>query len=183
MTTTGNTTTTTASAVTGERADLLVALEKQRHFLRFTTRDLTDEQAAQRSSASELCLGGLIKHVASVERLWAAFIVQGPSAMPDFSAMTEADFARRADEFRLLPGETLAGVLAEYAEVARRTDELVASLADLDAAQPLPKAPWFEADTEWSARRVLLHIVAETAQHAGHADIVRESLDGAKSMG
>ncbi|MER7844361.1 DinB family protein [Kitasatospora sp. NPDC096077] len=183
MTTTGNTTTTAATAVTGERADLLVALEKQRHFLRFTTRDLTDEQAAQRSSASELCLGGLIKHVASVERLWAAFIVQGPSAMPDFSAMTEADFARRADEFRLLPGETLAGVLAEYAEVARRTDELVASLADLDAAQPLPKAPWFEADTEWSARRVLLHVVAETAQHAGHADIVRESLDGAKSMG
>ncbi|MFJ8474471.1 DinB family protein [Kitasatospora sp. NPDC094011] len=183
MTTTGNTTTTATTAVTGERADLLVALEKQRHFLRFTTRDLTDEQAAQRSSASELCLGGLIKHVASVERLWAAFIVQGPSAMPDFTAMTEADFARRADEFRLLPGETLAGVLAEYAEVARRTDELVASLADLDAAQPLPKAPWFEADAEWSARRVLLHIVAETAQHAGHADIIRESLDGAKSMG
>ncbi|MEV8099099.1 DinB family protein [Kitasatospora sp. NPDC085879] len=170
------------TAPTGERADLLVALAKQRHFLRFTTRDLTDEQAGRRTTDSELCLGGLIKHVASVERTWAAFILEGPSAMPDFTAMTEADFARRADEFRMLPGETLADVLADYEEVARRTDDLVATLPDLDASQPLPKAPWF-ADDSWSARRVLLHVVAETAQHAGHADIIRESLDGAKSMG
>ncbi|MFE7593866.1 DinB family protein [Kitasatospora sp. NPDC057512] len=180
------TTTTTPAAtqnLTGERADLLTALEKQRHFLRFTTRDLTDEQAGLRTCASELCLGGLIKHVTNVERLWAEFIVQGPSAMPDFTAWTEEDFARRADEFRMLPGETLAGVLAAYAEVAVRTDELVATLPDLDATQPLPKAPWFQADAEWSARRVLLHIANETAQHAGHADIIRESLDGAKSMG
>ncbi len=83
----------------------------------------------------------------------------------------------------MLPGETLAGVLADYAEVARRTEDLVASLPDLDAAWPLPKAPWFESDARWTARRVLLHIIAETAQHAGHADILRESLDGAKSMG
>lgn len=172
-----------APAVTGERADLLQALAKQRHFLTFTTRDLTDEQAGRRTTTSELCLGGLIKHVTSVERLWAAFIVEGPSAMPDFSAMTEEDFARRADEFRMLPGDTLEGVLAAYAEVARRTEELVASLPDLDAEQPLPEAPWFEADTRWSARRVLLHIIAETAQHTGHADIIREALDGAKSMG
>ena len=103
--------------------------------------------------------------------------------MGDFSAMTEEDFARWADQFRLLPDETLAGVLASYAEVARRTDELVASLADLDAAHPLPKAPWFPPGEQWSARRVILHIIAETAQHAGHADIIRESLDGAKSMG
>ncbi|MFF3003761.1 DinB family protein [Kitasatospora sp. NPDC057940] len=171
------------STATGERADLLAALAKQRHFLRFTTRDLTDEQAGLRTTASALCLGGLIKHVSAVERFWVGFIVEGPSAMPDFSSFTEADFARRADEFRLLPGETLAGVLAEYAEVARRTDDLVAALPDLGATQPLPKAPWFEAGAEWSARRVLMHIVAETAQHAGHADIIREALDGAKSMG
>lgn len=175
--------TTTPQNLTGERADLLVSLEKQRHFLRFTTRDLTDEQAGLRTCASELCLGGLIKHVTNVERLWAEFIVKGPSAMPDFTTWTEEDLARRADEFRMLPGETLAGVLADYAEVARHTDELVATLPDLDATQPLPKAPWFEAGTEWSARRVLLHIANETAQHAGHADIIRESLDGAKSMG
>ncbi|MFI7294979.1 DinB family protein [Streptomyces sp. NPDC050121] len=172
-----------AQTVTGERADLLEALAKQRHFLRFTTRDLTDEQLGQRTTASELCLGGLIKHVTSVERSWATFILQGPSAMPDFTSMTQEDFAKRADEFRMLPGETLAGVLKDYDEVAHRTDELVATLPDLDADHPLPSAPWFEPGLRWSARRVLLQIVAETAQHAGHADIIRESLDGSKSMG
>lgn len=171
------------SPVTGERADLLALLAKHRHFLRLTTRDLTDEQARQQTTASQLCLGGLIKHVTAVERNWADFILNGPSAMGDYATMTEADFARRADEFRLLPAETLPGVLADYAEVARRTDDLVATLPDLAATQPLPAAPWFEPDASWSARRVVIHIIAETAQHAGHADIIRESLDGAKSMG
>jgi hypothetical protein len=170
------------TAATGERADLLAVLAKHRHFLRFTTRDLTDEQAGLRTTAGELCLGGLIKHVAEAERGWVDFILD-PSSKPDASAMTEADFARRAEEFRILPGETLAGLLADYAEVARRTDEVVAALPDLDADSPLPKAPWFEPGARWSARRVLLHIIAETAQHAGHADILRESLDGAKTMG
>ncbi|MFI9574470.1 DinB family protein [Microbispora rosea] len=174
---------TDTPAVTGERADLLAALSKNRHFLRFTTRDLTDEQAAQRTTASELCLGGLIKHVTLVERSWADFILNGPSAMGDATTMAEADWAVWADQFRMLPGETLAGLLAGYAEVARRTDELVATLPDLNATQPLPKAPWFEAGARWSARRVLMQIVSETAQHAGHADIIRESLDGARSMG
>lgn len=175
--------TAAAPAVSRERADLLEALTKQRHFLRFTTRDLTDEQAGQRTTASELCLGGLIKHVSTVERNWVTFIVEGPSAMGDFDDMTEEDWGRRADEFRMLPGETLADVLKAYEEVAHRTDELVVSLPDLDAAHPLPKAPWFEPGAQWSARRTLLHIVAETAQHAGHADIIREALDGSKSMG
>ncbi|MGH3796072.1 MAG: DUF664 domain-containing protein [Pseudonocardiaceae bacterium] len=86
-------------------------------------------------------------------------------------------------QHRLLPGETLAGVLEEYERVASRTDEVVATLPDLGLSHPLPKAPWFEPGARWSARRALLHIIAETAQHAGHADIIRESLDGAKTMG
>jgi hypothetical protein len=83
----------------------------------------------------------------------------------------------------MLPGETLAGLLEHYAEVARRTDDLVATLPDLDASHPLPEAPWFEPGARWSARRAVLHIIAETSQHAGHADIIREAIDGAKSMG
>jgi uncharacterized damage-inducible protein DinB len=166
-----------------EREDLLAMLAKHRYFLRFTTRDLTDEQARQRTTVSELCLGGLIKHVTSVERGWVNFIMEGTSAMPDFTAMTEEDWTRRAEEFRLLPGETLAGVLAAYAEVAERTDDLVRTLPGLNAAHPLPKAPWNPPGACWTARRVLMHIMMETAQHAGHADIIRESLDGAKSMG
>ncbi|GAA1394485.1 DinB family protein [Kitasatospora putterlickiae] len=185
MSTTATTTapTTTAPAVTGERADLLAQLAFQRQFLRLTTRDLTDEQAALRTTAGELCLGGLIKHVASVERSWVGFIFEGPSAMPDFMNLTQADLDQRAEDFRLLPGETLAGVLAAYEEVAARTDAVVASLPDLDVSHPLPEAPWSEPGIRWSARRVVLHLIAETAQHAGHADILRESLDGAKSMG
>ncbi len=171
------------ATLTGERADLLATLAHARHFLRFTARDLTDEQARQRTTASELTIGGLIKHVTAVERNWASFIVHGPEIAPDFSAMTEADFAAWADGFRLSPEETLAGVLDDYAEVAGQTDELVATLPDLDASHPLPPAPWNQPNARWSARRTLLHIAAETAQHAGHADIIRESLDGAKSMG
>jgi uncharacterized damage-inducible protein DinB len=166
-----------------EQTDLLAALAKQRYFLRFTTRDLTDDQAGQHPTASVLCLGGLIKHVTAAERGWAEFIVTGPKALGGVSDMTEDDWAARTAEFQLQPGETLAGVLAAYADVAAATDELVASLPDLDAAQPLPEAPWFPPGESWSARRVLLHIIAETAQHAGHADIIRESIDGAKSMG
>jgi Protein of unknown function (DUF664) len=175
---------TSAAAVTDqERADLLEVLTKHRFFLRHTTRDLTDEQARQRTTVSELTLGGLIKHVTKVEANWADFIVNGPAESSDFSAMSDGDFDEWANGFRLLPEETLAGVLADYAEAARRTDELVAGLPDLNISHPLPQAPWFEPGARWSARRTLLHIAAETAQHAGHADIIRESLDGAKTMG
>ena len=167
----------------GERADLLSALEKHRHFLCLTMRDLTDEQAAGRTTASELCLGGLVKHVTEVESGWVDFIIGEPDAMPA-SDDWDSDVAVEAwqDRFRMTPGEDLAGLLGRYAQVARRTDEVVAT-ADLDASHPLPTAPWFEQGARWTTRRVVQHLIAETAQHAGHADIIRESLDGAKTMG
>jgi hypothetical protein len=167
--------------LSGERADLLETLAKHRFFLRNTTRDLTDEQAARRTTVSELCLGGLVKHLARMETNWQRFILEGPAGMPP--ADDPDRWEEHAASFRMLPGETLAGLLEAYERVAARTDELVRTLPDLDAAQPLPAAPWFPPGARWSARRVLLHILAETAQHAGHADIVREALDGAKSMG
>ena len=85
--------------------------------------------------------------------------------------------------FKLLPEETLAEALSAYEAVAARTDELVRTLPDLDASHPLPPAPWFEPGAAWSVRRVFLHIIAETAQHAGHGDIIREGIDGQLSMG
>ena len=175
--------TTNTTTLTGERADLLAALAKARHFLRFTTRDITEEQARQRTTVSELTLGGLVKHVTHVERNWQGFIVHGPSIAPDFTNLSEADYANWANGFRLLDGETLADALAEYEEVANRTEELIATLPDLDAWHELPPAPWNPPGERWSARRTLLHMAHETAQHAGHADIIRESLDGQKSMG
>jgi hypothetical protein len=172
---------TVDETLTGERADLAQTLAKHRDFLRFTTRGMTDEQAALRTTVSELCLGGIIKHVTGVERNWARFIVGGPSAMGSWE-----DAGRMQDwldGFRMLPNETLAGLLDDYTAAASQTDELLATLPDLDAAQPLPRAPWHPPGASWSARRVLLHIIAETSQHAGHADIIREAIDGAKTMG
>ncbi len=167
---------TDTEKATGERADLLETLANHRYFLRFTVRDLTDEQAASRPTVSALCLGGLVKHVAATERQWTDFIVGGAEAMGGGGDDWAAGFS-------MAEGETLAGLLDQYAEVARRTDELVATLPDLDASHLLPEAPWFEPGARWSARRVLLHVIAETAQHAGHADILRETLDGSKTMG
>jgi uncharacterized damage-inducible protein DinB len=164
---------------TGERADFLQTLGQHRYFLRFTVRDLSDEQAAQHPTASALCLGGLIKHVAETEANWAEFIVGGADSM----AQTEDGGTEWTSSFQLEPGETLSGVLEHYEQVARRTDEIVAGLPDLDISHPLPEAPWFPPGASWSARRVVLHIIAETAQHAGHADIIRETIDGSKTMG
>ncbi|MEU5944762.1 DinB family protein [Micromonospora sp. NPDC047465] len=166
---------TTTEQLTGERADLVETLRLHRGFLRQTVAGLTDEQAATRSTVSELCPGGLIKHVTQVEQRWMRFAVGGAEAM-------NSDPVDWAGQFRMLDGETLAGLLADYDRVAAATDELVAT-HDLDAAHPLPQAPWFEPGASWTVRRVLLHLIAETAQHAGHADILREAIDGAKTMG
>jgi hypothetical protein len=163
-----------------ERADLLGTLAKHRDFLRITVQGLTDEQARMEPTASELCLGGLIKHVALVEQGWARFVVEGPSAM---ASTSEEAYASHSAGFRMLETETLADLVARYVDVARRTDSLVAEVPSLDASHPLPDAPWFESGVRWSARRTFLHIIAETAQHAGHADIIRETIDGSKTMG
>jgi uncharacterized damage-inducible protein DinB len=173
---------TTEQTLTGERADLAQTLAKHRQLLRFTTQGLTDEQAASRTTVSELTLGGIIKHLAAVERQWAGFIVEGPSVTAG-SWDDPARIQAFLDGFRMLPGDTLADLLAQYGAAAQETDELLAALPDLDAAQPLPEAPWHEKGASWTARRVLLHIIAETSQHAGHADIIREAIDGQKSMG
>ncbi len=171
-----------------ERSDLLDVLRKHRGLFRFTVAGLTDDQARLTPTASSLCLGGLVKHVTAVEQQWARFVVQGPAPRPDIDWSTvdwsnpPPEVQQYADGFRMLEGETLAGLLARYEEVAAETDALVLE-TDLDGLQPLPVAPWFEPGASWSARRVFTHIVAETAQHAGHADIIRETIDGQKSMG
>jgi hypothetical protein len=177
MTDSPTTPTPAGTELSRERADLLESLGAARYFLRHTVGGLTDEQASQRTTISELTLGGLIKHVASTEKGWADFVVNGPAAIAG-----DGDYSDYANGFRLLEGETLAGVLESYAAVSAATDELVRTV-DLDHDWPLPPAPWFTPGATRSARRVFAHIVAETAQHAGHADIIRESLDGQKTMG
>jgi hypothetical protein len=179
--------TMTNHQLTQERTDLLEALAAHRGFLRQTAQGLTDEQARTRSTVSALTVGGLIKHVASTEAGWAQFLIDGGGVGMDpdidWSNPSPELIANYENGFLLLETETLAGVLAEYERVAAETDRLVRELPDLDVTFPLPDAPWFPAGTVRSVRRTIMHIIGETAQHAGHADIIRESIDGAKTMG
>ena len=180
------------STLSGERRDLVESLQTHRAFLRQTVEGLTEEQARARTTISVLNLAGLIKHVALTEAGWLAFAKEGPSAMsmewPEVDwndpviqeRMASGDM--RHDEFNLLGDETLESMLAYYAKVADETDAFVAE-ADLDVSYPLPEAPWFAPGATRSVRRVAMHIVGETAQHAGHADFLREAIDGAKTMG
>ncbi len=163
-----------------ERREFIGALAKHRGLLVRTLRGISEEQARLRPTVSALCLGGLVKHVTSMEESWSRFITQGTSAM---SGADPAAAARFSATFEMTDDETVAVLLERYRERAGTTDELVMTLPSLGISHPLPDAPWFEQGASWSARRVLMHVVAETAQHAGHADIIRETIDGAKTMG
>ena len=163
----------TVRPVVDERDGLLAFLAQQRDALRVAVQGLTEEQATSTPSASSLNLAGLIKHVARTERSWIMEIMLRREA---------TDLAGRdwATEFKLVEGETLAWALDYYAEVARETEALVREIDDLGRPVPVPKGvPWFPSDVDnWSVRWVLLHLIEETARHAGHADIIREAIDG-----
>lgn len=168
---------TTQQQTEPERVALLEALAQQRYFFLHTVDGLTDEQARLTPTASELCLGGLVKHVALTERGWTDFVEHGTMAGGD-----DVDPQARANEFRLVEGETLEDVVALFREVAAHSDELIRTW-DLDASHELPPAPWFRPGERRSARRTFIHLLAELAHHTGHADILRETIDGQKSMG
>ena len=175
--------TDTATSTDSERDDLIAMLDKHRGLFLRTAEGLTEEQARLTPTVSALSVGGLIKHVTATEVQWLDFLEHGApdSGGVDWASLNAAAYEAFANGFRLLPDETLAGALVAYAAVAARATEL-ARAVDLAATHALPEAPWFEKEA-WSNRRVLMHIVAETAQHAGHADIVRETIDGQKTMG
>lgn len=158
--------------LTDEKALLLAYISQQRDGIRNAAFGLTEEQARLTPTAGTLSIGGLVKHVTNNERHWMDMALQR-----DMSPGNEQDYA---DGFRLRDDETLAGALAAYEEVARDTEAGMAGVS-LDQPVPVPKGvPWFPDDVDaWSVRWVLLHIIEETARHAGHADIVRETIDGA----
>jgi uncharacterized damage-inducible protein DinB len=161
--------------VSNEREALLAFLNQQRQGIRNATHGLTDEQATSRPSVSELSVAGLVKHVALVERQWMVNFVEERDA----SCFGVSDDYERG--FELNKGETLDSALELYAGVAKETERIVGALDDLGAPMPPTPAgtPWIPEGLVWSPRWVLLHLIEETARHAGHADIVRESIDGA----
>jgi Protein of unknown function (DUF664) len=155
-----------ARPVADERDGLLTFLAQQRDALCAAALGLTDEQARMTPTASGLSLGGLIKHSARTERRW---VVAGVAGQPLPGLWPPEDWPA---DFRLEGDETLAGVLDYYAETADLTEQIVAA-----ANLGMPTAN----DERVSVRWVLLHLIKETARHAGHADIIRESLDGQRA--
>ena len=157
--------------VPDERTGLLAYLAQQRYALRVAAYGLTDDQARQAPTRSSLTIGGLIKHVAAVEKDWIDLVLQRMSGSED-------DYMAN---FRMEPDETLASLFERYGEVGTETERVIAGIPDLGQAVPIPKGvPWFPSDVEaWSVRWVLLHLIEETARHAGHLDILREQTDGA----
>ena len=164
-----------APPLTNERELLLAYVDQQRDGIRFAAYGLTDDQARLAPTAGTLSIGGLVKHVTAMELSWMDTVIQRPS-----NGSIEESADQYEDGFTLRPEETLAGALAELDAAASRTEEIVREL-DLDHPVPVPKGvPWFPQDVDaWTVRWVLLHLVEEVARHAGHADIVRESIDGA----
>ena len=166
----------TVPPVSDERSGLLAYLAQQRDAVRFAAFGLTDEEARRTPTAGTLSIGGLVKHIAAMERGWMDNVLQRTR-----SADEEAGYDRG---FTMGDDETLAELLDDLEAAGRETEEIVAGIADLGQPVPVPDAPWFPKDVEaWSVRFVLLHLVEEHARHAGHADIVREHVDGATWYG
>ena len=158
-----------------ERGALLAFLEEQRGGIRRALLGLTEEQAASRPSASELSLSGLLKHVAEVEQGWIARARgEAPAVKRDASNWHEC--------FVLVEGESVASQLAYWEKVAAETEAFLRSVPSLDDTFALPPDPWFPPEGRVSMRWLGLHLIRETARHAGHADIIRESLDGATAV-
>jgi uncharacterized damage-inducible protein DinB len=160
--------------VADERAALLGYLAQQRLALRISAFGLSDEQARLRPTAGTLCIGGLVRHLTAMELGWTSMILERYDAsQEDYEA-----------NFVLPPNLTLADALDAYAEASAATHQVIAGVADLGQPVPVPQGvPWFPDDVDaWSVRWVLLHLIEETARHAGHADMVREAIDGATAF-
>ncbi|AGL21479.1 DinB family protein [Actinoplanes sp. N902-109] len=159
-------------AISDEREGLLAYLAQMRYVLRLTAYGLTAEQLRAAPTVSPLSVGGLIKHCAFTEENWIDTVRNEPPPV---------DFDKYNRNFQLAEDETLETVLAYYDAVAARTEKTIAEIPDLGQQVPIDhSAPWNPKDMDfWTVRWILLHLIQETARHAGHADVIRESLDGA----
>ncbi|MDX3682259.1 DinB family protein [Streptomyces sp. AK04-4c] len=158
-----------------ERDDLLALVTDQRTNFLYTVAELDDEGARARTTVSELTLGGLLKHLGSVQRSWLD-VVEGTAPAKIGWADLDPDGNRMTDT------ETVAGLLEAFHAAAAAFDRTAREEADLDREVTLPAYPWSPPEpVVWTVRRVLWHIFREIAHHSGHADIIREALDGAST--
>jgi uncharacterized damage-inducible protein DinB len=131
---------------------------------------LTDEQA--RTSPASITLAGLVSHLLYVERFWFTVVVDGDESayLPWDDDDPDAD-----PDIDWKPTEPLADLVRMYQEECKRSNEILAR-HDLDRV--IEGGPRSGASVRW----VLVHMLEETARHAGHADIVRELTDGATGV-
>lgn len=160
--------------VPDETGAIAAFLAQQQDAFRALLFGLTPEQAAAVPSASSLSLGGLVRHATSVQRSWLAAARAAPGSPEPTGGVDDY-----LEAFRFDADASLADLLAEFDEASAAVLDAVRRL-DLDAPVPVPEAPWFPRDVDaWSVRWVWWHLMEELARHAGHGDIIRETLDGA----
>jgi hypothetical protein len=168
-----------APPVTDERSAIRAYVLQQQDAYRAAVFGLTDAQAGVAAAApSTLTVGTLVKHVAQTQEAWLALVLAAPGRPRDDRTM-EQKYADHQDGWTWQPHDTVEGALTVFDDVSERVLAAVATV-DLDTAVPVPPAPWNPTDVEaWSVRWVWFHLLEELARHAGHADIVREAVDGA----
>ena len=169
-----------ASPVADERSALREYLAYHQSAFFAVAYGLTDEQARMTPTVSELSIGGLVKHVTAMQRTWMARVAAAPKAPPPDPRPFEETAQDYAEQHVMRPDETLDGLLTALRSENAKSLRLVET-ADLDAEVPVPQEiPWFPKGLKaWSVRWVILHVINELTRHSGHADIIRESIDGA----
>jgi Protein of unknown function (DUF664) len=169
-----------ARPVTDERSALREYLAYHQSAYFAVSYGLSDEQARLTPTVSALSIGGLVKHATGMQRTWMARVAAAPDAPPKDPRPFEEIAKEFGDQHVMRPDETLAGLLDAFKAQNAESLRLVET-ANLDTKVPVPQdIPWFPDDLEaWSVRWVILHVINELARHSGHADIIRESIDGA----
>jgi uncharacterized damage-inducible protein DinB len=169
-----------ASPVADERSALREYLAYHQSAFFAVAYGLTDEQARTTPTVSALSVGGLVKHVAAMQRTWMSRVAAAPGAPPRDPRPFDEIAKGFADQHVMRPDETLDGLLRAFEAENANSLHLVET-ADLDANVPVPQdIPWFPKGVkDWSVRWVILHVINELTRHSGHADIIRESIDGA----
>jgi hypothetical protein len=164
------------SPVSTETEALTGFLAQQQDAFLSAAYGLTDAQAGHAGTVSTLTVGGLIKHVTQVQQHWLGVALAAPGRPAPAGPDAAAD---HLDGFRYDETTGLGPLLDAFSAVSARVLDAVRAL-DLSTPVPVPEAPWFPKDVEaWSVRWVWFHLLEELARHAGHADILRESVDGA----
>ncbi len=169
-----------APPVTDERSALREYLAYHQSAFFAVSYGLTDEQARLTPCRSALSIGGLVKHVTAMQRSWMTRVSAAPDAPPKDPRPFDEIAKEYGDQHVMRDDETLDGLLAAFQAENAASLRLVET-ADLDTKVPVPQEiPWFpKGIKDWSVRWVILHVINELNRHSGHADIIRESIDGA----